>query len=122
MKDLTAGKGADVVLQCANSPKAFIEGLEMLKRMGTMIEVGNMVNTGTTVELDPARHVCGKHATIVGMSANTPSAFNKAFNILERHKTIDFTKLYSHVTNLEGLEDALNKMGDEDYIKGLVKF
>lgn len=122
VKELTGGKGADVVLQCANSPKAFIEGIEMLKRMGTMVEVGNMVNTGTTVALDPARHVCGKHATIIGMSANTPSAFNKAFNILKRHDKIDFTKLYSHVTDLKGLEATLNKMGDEDYVKGLVKF
>lgn len=122
VKELTDGKGADVVLQCANSPQAFIEGLEMLKRMGTLIEVGNMVNTGTTVALDPARHICGKHATVIGMSANTPKAFNKAFNILKRHDVIDFTKLYSHVTTLDHLEATLNKMSDADYIKGLVKF
>lgn len=122
VKDMTGGKGADVVLQCANSPSAFVEGLEMLRRMGTMIEVGNMVNTGTMVEIDPARHICGKHATVIGMSANTPSAFNKAFNILKRHDTIDFMKLYSHITDLDHLEDTLNKMSDEDYIKALVKF
>lgn len=122
VKEITGGRGADVVLQCANAPGAFLEGLEMLKRMGTLIEVGNMVNTGTTVALDPARHICGKHATVIGMSANTAGAFNKAFNILERHENIDFTKLYSHITDIEHLEETLNKMTDEDYVKGLVKF
>jgi threonine dehydrogenase-like Zn-dependent dehydrogenase len=122
VKRLSGGKGADVVLQCANTSKAFIEGIGMMRRMGTLIEVGNMVNTGTTVSLDPAVHICAKHARIIGMSANTPSAFNKAFNILRRHHEIDFTKIYTHITNLENLGNTINKITDKDYVKGLVKF
>ena len=122
VKEMTDGMGADVVLQCANSPSAFIQGIDMLRRMGTLIEVGNMVNTGTTVELDPAKHICGKHARIIGMSANNPGAFNKAFNILKRHKKIDFMKIYSHVTELDNIGDTINKITDEDYIKAIVKF
>ena len=122
VKELTSGKGADVVLQCANTPNAFIEGLGMLRRMGTLIEVGNMVNSGTTVAIDPAKDICSKHARIIGMSANNPGAFDKAFHILKRHKKIDFMKLYSHITDIEHVGETINKIADDDYIKGLVKF
>ncbi len=122
VKELTDGMGADVVLQCANTPNAFVEGLEMLRRMGTLIEVGNMVNTGSTIELDPAKHICGKHARVIGMSANSPGAFDKAFHILKRHKKIDFTKIYSHIGSLQDVGDIINKIADDDYIKGLIRF
>lgn len=121
VKRLTGGRGADVVLQCANTPEAFVDGLEMIRRLGTLIEVGNMVNTGSYVQIDPARQICGKHARIIGMSANNPGAFNKAFHILKRHKTINFTDIYSHVANLENLGGTLLKMKDKDYVKGLVQ-
>lgn len=122
VRDLTGGKGADVVIQCANTPGAFVEGLEMIRRMGTLVEVGNMVNTGSHVSIDPARQICGKHARIIGMSANSPKAFDKAFHLLKRHKRIDFMKLYTHVCSLESLEKTLNSMNDADYLKGLLTF
>lgn len=120
VKKLTDG-GADVVFQCANSIQAFSEGLEMLARLGTFIEVGNMVNQGETVEIDPAKMICAKHARILGMSANNPASFNRAFNFLKRHRRIPFHKILTHRTNLEGLLDTIKQMGNDGYVKGLVQ-
>ena len=89
-------------------------------RLGTLIEVGNMVNQGETIEIDPAKMVCAKHARILGMSANNPQSFNRAFNFLKRHQTIPFQKVYSHRTDLDGLLDTLKQKGNDDYVKGLV--
>jgi len=122
VKHLTQGKGADVVLQCANTPAAFIEGLEMLRRMGTLVEVGNMVNTGTCVPFDPARHLCGKHARILGMSANNAKTFDKAFSILKRHQSIDFARLYSHTATLDTLAQTIRSINDRNYSKAVVRF
>ncbi|WP_274651024.1 zinc-binding dehydrogenase [Paenibacillus humicola] len=122
VKDMTGGKGADVVIQCANVPGAFVEGLDMIRRMGTLIEVGNMVNTGSTVAIDPARQICGKHARIIGMSANSAKAFDKAFHLLKRHAKISYDKLYTHVTSLDELERTLHRMSDGNYMKGLLTF
>jgi threonine dehydrogenase-like Zn-dependent dehydrogenase len=122
VRDMTGGRGADVVIQCSNSPEAFVEGLEMIRRMGTLIEVGNMVNTGHLVSIDPARHICGKHARIIGMSANSAKAFDKAFQLLKRHRKIDFLQLFTHRCRLEGLQETLDSMDDSDYLKGLVMF
>jgi Zn-dependent alcohol dehydrogenase len=94
----------------------------MIRRMGTLIEVGNMVNTGHEVSIDPARLICGKHARIVGMSANSAKAFDKAFHFLKRHRRIPFEKLYTHVSDLDGLHRTLSSMNDGDYMKGLLTF
>jgi threonine dehydrogenase-like Zn-dependent dehydrogenase len=119
VRDLTSG-GADVVIQCSNNVDTFVDGLEMMRRMGTFVEVGNMVNQGREVSFDPARLVCSKHARILGMSANHPAAFNKAFGILERHESLGLSKMFTHRTNLEGLLSTLKKMNDTDYLKGIV--
>jgi threonine dehydrogenase-like Zn-dependent dehydrogenase len=119
VKHLTTG-GADVVFDCANTISAFTDGLEMIRRMGTLVEVGNMVNQGQTVSFDPARLICSKHARVMGMSANHPGAFDKAFHILKRHHQIPFRKLFTHTCNLESLLDTLKKMHDPDYMKGLM--
>lgn len=121
VRNMTGGKGVDVVFQCSNSINAFIEGLEMMRRMGTLVEVGNMVNMGSTVSIDPAKHICGKHARIIGMSANSPNAFNKAFHILLKHRKINFHKLYTHICSIDTLESGLNSMKDDNYFKGLLK-
>ena len=117
--EMTSG-GADVVLQCANVTSAFVEGLEMLRRLGTLVETGNMINLGSTVLIDPARHVCLKHARILGMSANHPKAFDKAFSLLKRHKTVPFEKLFTHICDVDGVFPTIMKMRDADYMKGVM--
>lgn len=121
VREMTNG-GADLVVQCANSTAAFVEGLEMIRRLGTLVEVGNIVSDGQEVGIDPARLVCSKHARIIGMSANHPGAFNKAFHILMRHEKYAFDKLFTHICKLEELPGALKKMRDQDYVKGVVVF
>ena len=40
-----------MVLHMANTPRSFIEGIEMLKRGGMMLEMGNFADTGETIHL-----------------------------------------------------------------------
>lgn len=118
--DITGG-GADVVFDCANAPAAFGESLEMVRRLGTVIETGNMVNVGAKVAIDPARQICGKHLRVIGMSANHPGAFDKAFHILKRHKQIPFHRMITHTA--EGVDElfaTLGRMRDPGYMKAVL--
>jgi len=121
VKDFSSGKGADVVFQCSNQPEAFVQGLEMMRRMGTLVEVGNVIDKGNDISINVARHIAGKHARILGMAVNTSEAFDKAFHLLKRHKKIDFLSMYTHISSLDNLENTLNSMKNEDYFKGLLK-
>ena len=44
--------GADVVFQCAGSPYAFRDGVDLLKNVGTLIETGNIVQSVSYTHLD----------------------------------------------------------------------
>jgi threonine dehydrogenase-like Zn-dependent dehydrogenase len=121
VKGMTNGKGADVVFQCSNTPAAFVQGLEMMRRMGTLVEVGNMTDKDNDISINVARHIGYKHARILGMAVNTSGAFDKAFHLLLRHKKIDFMKMYTHICSLDTLETTLNSMKNENYFKGLLK-
>ena len=60
VRELTEGRGADVVLHMANTPTSFVEGIDMLKRGGMMVEMGNFADTGE-VSINVHRHVCSKN-------------------------------------------------------------
>jgi threonine dehydrogenase-like Zn-dependent dehydrogenase len=121
MLEMTDGFGADVVFECVGNTKGFRDGVELMNRAGTFVEVGNMVETAP-VQFDLAQDLCVKHATYVGMSINTPTAFDKAFGILKRHKSLKLQSLYTHRCDLYGLNDMLTHGRDRDYVKGLVEF
>ena len=92
-----------------------------MRRMGTLVEVGNVIDKDNDISINVARHIAGKHARILGMAVNTSEAFDKAFHLLMRHKKIDFMSMYTHISSLDTLENTLNSMNNEDYFKGLLK-
>ncbi|MCY3925831.1 MAG: alcohol dehydrogenase catalytic domain-containing protein, partial [bacterium] len=50
VRDLTGGRGADLVLECAGPPDAFTEGIQMVRRGGTLMVIGQA--HGRTVPVD----------------------------------------------------------------------
>lgn len=117
----TGGTGADVVFQCAGSPYAFRDGIDLLKNVGTLIETGNIVHS-KPVEFSPARDLCSKHATYIGMSVNTAGAFDKAFAMLCKYEKLGLERIFTHRCTLETLGQTMAKGADPDYMKGWVDF
>ncbi len=115
----TNGFGADVVFQCVGNAQAFREGIELMRSVGTMIEVGNIASVAP-IQFDPARDLCSKHATYIGMSVNTPSAFNKAFHMLLSYKELGLEKLLTDRCTLDTLLDTMLNSNAPSYIKGWV--
>jgi threonine dehydrogenase-like Zn-dependent dehydrogenase len=121
MMEITGGIGADVVFGCVGNTRGFRDGIELMKRAGTYVEVGNLVEQAP-VEIDLSRDLCAKHATYVGMSINTTFAFNKALGILRRHKQLGLERIFTHKCDIYGLNETLKHGRDQDYVKGLVEF
>ena len=63
-RELTDGVGPDLVIESAGVPEVFLEALEMVRKGGTVIEVGNWVDTGQTVPLNVMQHVACKNVHI----------------------------------------------------------
>jgi threonine dehydrogenase-like Zn-dependent dehydrogenase len=106
VRALTGGRGADLVVDCSNAPAALVEGIRLSRRLGTVVEVGNMVNAGSEVRLDPAVDLCQRNIRLLGMSANPPRSYAEAMALLAR-PDLPFASLVTDEYPLDRPEEAL---------------
>src|SRR6185312_7715802 len=118
IRELTNGRGADVVLHMANTPKSFVEGIEMLKRGGMMLEMGNFADTGE-ISLNVHRHVCSKNIRLVGLTNHPSTGYGPALRLLERYADrYPFAEMVTHEFGLHQADDALHTSMDPRSMPG----
>ena len=103
VKDLTHGRGADMVIECAGVPQAVVEGLEMLRLSGLLVEAGNFSDLGE-VSLSPHRHLCSKNVRILGVSGEEPAAYGPGMRQMARY--MNHYPLREFVTHRFGLREV----------------
>ena len=111
--DLTGGRGADLVIDATNSPAALGEALAMVRRLGTVVELGNIVPDGSTVAVDPARDICQRNVRLLGMSFNPPRSYSEAMALLGRHHDIPFERLITGSYTLDHVAEALRDISSD---------
>lgn len=117
VRELTHGRGADVVLEMANVPEAVVEGLEMLRRGGMILEMGNFVNTGE-VAINPHRHLCGKNVRLIGLTNHPVIGYGPSMELMRKYGHIyPFEKVVTHEFRLEDVEKAMKKSIEPDSMK-----
>jgi len=84
VRDLTNGRGADVVVECAGVPQAVPEGLEMLRVSGLLVEAGNFSDLGE-VAISPHRHLCAKNTRILAVGGEEPAAYGPSMRQMARY-------------------------------------
>lgn len=103
--------GADAVFEAAGVPAAFLEGLEMLRPLGTYVELGCMVDSGATVPLNVARHLTQKDLILYAVAAQPPQSIGKALRtIVATHRRIDYPALVGRTLPLARTDDAFRLM------------
>lgn len=63
--ELTNGIGADVVIEATGVPAAFSEAFKLVRRGGTVVEMGHFTNTGET-KVNPHVDFCNKEVNCFG--------------------------------------------------------
>ncbi|OBH80593.1 zinc-binding alcohol dehydrogenase [Mycobacterium scrofulaceum] len=105
VRQLTDGRGADVVVEVVGHPSAIDEGLKMLGQFGRYVEIGN-INIGKTFELDPSRFVFG-NKMMVGVSLYDPIVLSRALKFLEQHQArLPLHRLTAACYPLDDINDA----------------
>jgi len=84
VRDLTSGRGADVVVECAGVPQAVPEALEMLRVSGMLVEAGNFSDLGE-VAISPHRHLCAKNVRILAVGGEEPAAYGPSMRQMARY-------------------------------------
>lgn len=112
----TGGRGADIVMQCANSP-ALIEGLEFARRGGRLINVG--VSGGANLSIPPALFFRGVRVNSVVMGE--ARHFYQAIDFLAtRRDRFPFERLFSNTFSLNDVTAALRGMATYTEIKPVI--
>ena len=117
VRELTGGRGADVVLHMANTPRSFVEGIEMLKRGGMMVEMGNFADTGE-VSLNVHRHICSKNIRLIGLTNHPSTGYGPALRLLERYADrYPFAEMVTHEFGLADVATAMRTSMSPDSMK-----
>jgi len=108
VRELTGGRGADLVADLVGFPGAFVEALEFARYGGRVVEVGN-ISLGNEVAIDPAKFVWGGK-TVKGVNTYHPAVIPKALAFLQRNRDrFPFQKVVSHHFPLDRINEAFEQ-------------
>jgi threonine dehydrogenase-like Zn-dependent dehydrogenase len=117
VKDLTHGRGADMVIECAGVPQAVPEALEMLRVGGLLVEAGNFSDLGE-VPISPHRHICAKNARILGVGGEEPAAYGPGMRQMARYmKNYPLQEFVTHRYGLRDVDAAMKKSVEAESMK-----
>ena len=113
---ITNGQGADYVFDCTGSKVAISEGINMLKRRGTMVQIGL---TDQVLEI-PYASLFQNEQTIKGSFGHKWNNWRQALQLLEQKK-VETKPLISDIFPIDEWEQAFDKAERLEGIKILIK-
>lgn len=104
---VTAGDGADVVIEAAGSARAVEEGLSLARDGGTYVIAGHYTDAGPST-INVHHQINRKHLEIRGCWGSEPGHFLRAIRILERQgAALPWREIGARTYGLAELNDAL---------------
>lgn len=114
VRDVTEGRGADVVIEATGRPEAWSRGFDMVRHGGTVVFFGGCP-TGTVIAFNAGKIHYGD-VTLKGSFHHTPKSVRKAFNLLSQRKT-RLAQLISGRMPMTEAEKALQRMSRGEALK-----
>jgi threonine dehydrogenase-like Zn-dependent dehydrogenase len=120
IRDLTNGRGPDVVVECAGVPEAVREGLEMLRIGGLFVEAGNFSDLGE-IKISPHRHLCAKNIRMLGVGGEEPAAYGPSMRQMARYmRHYPLKEFVTHRFGLRQVDAAMKQSMAVDSMKVVI--
>ncbi len=120
IREMTQGRGADVVVECAGVPAAVREGLELLRVGGLLVEAGNFSDMGE-ISISPHRHLCAKNVRILGVGGEEPAAYGPSMRQMARYmQHYPLAEFVTHRFGLKQVEAAMKQSMAADSMKVVI--
>jgi L-iditol 2-dehydrogenase len=108
VRSVTGGRGADVVIEAAGSPRAVEEGLDLARDGGRYVIAGHYTNAGPS-SINVHEQINRKHLEIRGCWGSEATHFARALQVLEQHAaSIPWKAIGARVYPLDALNAALD--------------
>jgi L-iditol 2-dehydrogenase len=105
--DVTRGRGVDVAIEAAGSPRAVEEGLTLVRDGGRYVIAGHYTNAGAS-SINAHEHINRKHLEIRGCWGSEAGHFLRALTVLDLHaRTIPFRDIGARVYPMSEINAAL---------------
>lgn len=120
VRQLTGGRGADVVIEASGAPDAVAQGLDMLRDGGRLVVCGHYTDNGA-VEIHPHYQINRKHVDVRGVWGTDYSHFHRAVELAARHgERLPWREMVSRVYGLEHAGEALAAVEQQTVVKALI--
>jgi len=107
VRELTHGRGADMVIETTGLAAVVPEGLDLLRRGGTYLEAGNFVDSGETT-INVHRHLAAKNVLLIGNTNHPNSEYYRTIAMMQRYKRqFPWERFTSHRYRLDQAQEAL---------------
>lgn len=107
VKDLTEGRGADVIIEASGNPRAVEEGFELLRDGGTYVIAGHYTDVGDAT-VNPHLDINRKHADVRGQWGTAFRHVVRALRLLAKHcERLPFARIIGERYSLEDANRAL---------------
>lgn len=121
VRELTGGRGADVVIEATGNPHAVPEGMMLARDNGTYVIVGQYTDCGS-IEINPHTMINRKHLDIRGCWGSDFSHFHGAVEAMARHQEqIPWRELAQWQYPLERVAEALADVEAQRVPKAVIR-
>ena len=119
VRELTGGRGADVVIEAAGAVPAFGEGLQLVARGGRYLIVGLWSAPGT-VPVEP-RLINNLNLRIIGTALSQPRHLYQALQVVQaQHTRFPLAAAVTHRYRIEDSQQALEAVARLETVKAVI--
>jgi L-iditol 2-dehydrogenase len=110
VRRMTGGRGADIVFECAGTNQAFAEAFKLVRRGGTVVELGVAGDKGN-IEVNPFSDFCEKEVSVFGVFGYPSLEYRTAISVMgvAKRRGIPFSDIVSDVRPLEELPEQVRR-------------
>jgi len=107
---MTGGRGADIVFECAGTNQAFAEAFKLVRKGGTVVELG-VAGDGGEIGVNPFTDFCQKEVNVFGVFGYPSLEYRTALSVMSvaKKRGIPFGDIVSEVQPLESLPRQIER-------------
>ncbi|WP_327365847.1 zinc-binding dehydrogenase [Streptomyces sp. NBC_01217] len=119
VKEITDGRGADVVIEAAGRIPAFTEGLPLVASNGKYVIIGLWGTPGTS-PVEP-RYLNNHNISVTGSNLTKPRHIYETVQVVRKHhRRFPLAEMVTHRFPLEQAQDALDAVGRGETLKAVI--